>query len=99
MTDEMEFTEETGEIEPCECQADINELKDELDNLRNRISLLTKDNAELITDNLALRAKTEALLEARAALPEFSIPTEIHSDKYAGVREAFKNANTFFKRK
>ncbi|MDR2560092.1 MAG: hypothetical protein LBC86_11220 [Oscillospiraceae bacterium] len=85
---ELEFTEE----EPCEYQA-------ELDNLRSRINLLTRDNAELITDNLALRAKTEALLEARAALPEFSVPTEQVLDKYANIREAFKNTNGFFKKK
>jgi hypothetical protein len=91
MDNEMEFTEAGN----CEHQ-------EEIENLRSRIDLLTKDNAELISDNLALRAKTEALLEARAALPEFSVPTESYimdRDKYAGVREAFKNANTFFKRK
>jgi hypothetical protein len=75
--------------------------QDEIVNLRTRIDLLSKDNAELISDNLALRAKTEALLEARAALPEFSVPTEQNqsNDKYASVREAFKNANSFFKKK
>jgi len=85
---EMEFTE----AESCEYQTEIDEL-------RSRIDLLTKDNAELITDNLALRAKTEALLEARAALPEFSVPTEQALDKYANIREAFKNTSSFFKRK
>jgi len=91
MDNEMEFTE----AEACDCQA-------ELDNLRSRIDLLTRDNAELITDNLALRAKTEALLEARAALPEFSVPTEQKTDSnssYASIREAFKNANSLFKKK
>jgi hypothetical protein len=85
---ELKFEEE----EECNYQ-------DEIENLRARIDLLSRDNAELITDNLALRAKTEALLEARAALPEFSVPTEVHIDKYASVREAFKNANSFFKKK
>jgi len=81
--DESEFIEEANET--CECQAEI-------ETLRSRIDMLTKDNAELITDNLALRAKTEALLEARAALPEFSVPTQLHSDKYIGLKDAFKIA-------
>ena len=90
--EELEFTEDVSENIPCECQG-------ELDDLRRRIDMLTKDNAELITDNLTLRAKAEALLQARAALPEFSVPTEANPDKYAGIREAFKNANSFLKKK
>jgi hypothetical protein len=87
--EKLEFTED----EACEFQAEI-------ENLRSRVDMLTRDNAELITDNLALRAKAEALLSARAALPEFSVPTEVHAnDKYANVREAFKNVNNFIKRK
>jgi hypothetical protein len=85
---ELEFTED----EACEFQAEI-------ESLRSRVDLLTRDNAELISDNLALRAKTEALLSARAALPEFSVRTELIPDKYANVREAFKNVNNFIKRK
>ena len=90
MNEEMEFAEE----KTCECQA-------ELDELRSRIELLSRDNAELISENLELRAKAEALLEARAALPEFSVRTEANqnNDRYVGVREAFKNVNSFMKRK
>jgi hypothetical protein len=89
---ELEFTE-AKEAEICNCA-------EELESLRTRVDLLSRDNAELITDNLALRAKAEALLSARAALPEFSVPTEVHAnDKYANVREAFKNVNNFIKRK
>jgi len=79
---ELEFTED----ETCEFQAEI-------ENLRSRVDMLTRDNAELISDNLALRAKAEALLSARAALPEFSVRTELIPDRYANVREVFKKAN------
>jgi chromosome segregation ATPase len=82
INNEMEFTE----AETCELQAEI-------ESLRSRVDMLTRDNAELISDNLALRAKTEALLQARAALPEFAVTTELIHDKYANVREAFKKAN------
>lgn len=80
----VENEAEIVEVELCECQA-------ELEILKNRVDLLTKDNAELVSDNLALRAKVEALLEARSALPEFSVKTESQADKYGGVREIFKN--------
>ena len=72
---------------------------EEISALQSRIEMLVKDNAELISDNLALRAKVEALLEARAALPEFSVKTEMAADKYSGIREIFKNANSSTKRK
>jgi len=90
MNEEMEIIQS----ETCECQT-------ELEGLRARVDLLTMDNAELISENLELRAKAEALLEARAALPEFSVRTETlqNSDRYIGVREAFKNVNSFMKRR
>ncbi|MCL2077386.1 MAG: hypothetical protein FWH08_03155 [Oscillospiraceae bacterium] len=92
-------TEEEIEINEVETDSDAEELKLEIESLKSRADLLVKDNAELISDNLALRAKIEALLEARAALPEFSVKTEERSDKYGNVREAFKNNNPFIKRR
>ena len=90
MNEEMAFYEdekiETDESQP----AEIVELKDEISALQSRIKMLVEENAELISDNLALRAKAEALLNAKAALPEFSVRTEFTSDKYGSIREAFK---------
>jgi len=89
MNEEMEFIEEINQDEiqavTCDCHVEIAALQE-------RAHMLTRDNAELISDNLELRAKVEALLEARAALPEFSVPTQIKTDKYSGVRDAFKIA-------
>ena len=88
--DDEQVDSEQNVFEEAE-ETDAGELTAEILSLKARIDMLVRDNAELITDNLTLRAKTEALLEARAALPEFSVKTEVNPDKYAGIRETFKN--------
>jgi len=101
LNEEMQFFEdenvesdliETPELSPKSCEEclELDALKAEISAQQARIDMLTKDNAELISDNLALRAKTEELLLARSVLPEFSVKTESCEDKYSDVREAFK---------
>jgi len=90
-----EDTEEDRENNPDVCSfgyTEVETLKEELSELRIRLSMLAEDNAELVSDNLTLRSEIDSLLKARASLPAFSARTENTPDKYGGIKEAFRSS-------